>query len=175
MSNDEWVYKYDDDGNRVGLVKKEAAPSPTKKAGMTSWYVAIENEVITREHWHDHHTTITPLERDMQRYELKALQDDRHKPFSSYIRTIQTVRYTEAGYKVTDDIDRVCQDESYIIKVIQKQLGSTGRIIGYRQIRTILQDISDVYLAADIKEVPVVLQIADFTRTRLRKILQKAS
>lgn len=172
----EWVYRYDDEGRRIGLVElPEDEARPIKKAGMTAWYVPIENEVLKRDPFLWHHTTITPLERDMQKYELKALRDNRHRPFSSRIKTIQSVRYTEAGYRVIDEYDIVSQDTPYILSTIHKLLGSTGRIISFRQIRGILQDISDIYVASDVQDKPVTLQISHYTRKRLRNELQRGA
>ena len=154
MSRTEWVYTYDDKGNRTGLVEQEivadAPPSPVQG----QWYSDIENEIERRAVASSYRYHITPMESAILTAERKVLtrKPRRGVNMTTYERIIEQW-YTEPDG--TTGVARVKvqeQDTDVIAEQIQKLVGSYGvSSMTKDDIYDVLNVVSACYESADIR------------------------
>lgn len=154
MNRTEWVYTYDDNGNRTGLIEQavtaDVPPSPVQG----QWYSDIENEIERRAVASSYRYTITPMEQAIFRAERNVLQrkPKRGVNMTTYERVLEHWYTKPNGVTGVERIKVQEQDTKLIASLIQKMVASYGvNSMTETDIYDILNVVSACYESADIR------------------------
>lgn len=152
----EWVYQYDGEGNRIGLVEVECAePDDTHIIDDDSrWFAPYEKEIIRRERQRQVRYDISFRERAIADMETKVLQERFKSGYcpAEFDEVIEDWYQTDTGNWKRHRIHVTSQNVPYIYTEIQKRLSSFGvNHMTFVDIREVLEIVSAAYQSADVQ------------------------
>lgn len=172
MNRTRWKYKYDADGNRVGLIEVDDTPDDDDM-GYTATR-AMEDDMdakLTLSRWR---AMLTPREQSVAKAERRVMQapSTKGRPNLSAKEVVRETWYRTATYKFkSEEITVTVADMAWIVKEIQKTTQSWGvKHMSIADIYDVLSTVTDVYMACDAIDgsVPMV-DIGQARREKLRK------
>lgn len=155
MSKQEWVYKFDAEGNRIGLVQRETyddEPVTLPANSVWGWYQDIEELVIEHERQREYRCELVPREKAMLDTEKKILQYRTKSGYcpAEYEETIEHWFRHASGTTGVHREQITRQNVRYVCEQMQRQLASYG--VQHMTIRDIIETlnvISAVYASAE--------------------------
>lgn len=170
-----WVYRYDEQGNRIGLI--EVPDEDTSNDDMAygefyTWYVKLEKAVIIHEMWSHYKTVISTVDQMVLNLELEALRYSEKNGFQPSItrKEIIDVYWTESGDKKHTKITINKQNVRWIYNYIRRRMQSMRMRFYDRDISDTLHHVSNAYMASEMNRVPVIVLVSESLAHRIRKI-----
>lgn len=152
----EWVYTYDTEGNRTGMIEVDC-PEPDEPHTIeddSRWFAPYEREIIRRERQRQVRYDISFRERAIADMEAHILQERFKSGYcpAEYEEVIEDWYQTDTGRWKRHRIHVTSQNVPFIYSQIQKRLASFGvNHMSYVDIREVLEIVSGAYQSADVR------------------------
>ena len=171
----EWVYKYDDAGNRTGLIEVPMKTDNTDDMGygeFYTWYAKIEKAVVKRSRWASVNTSISEFDLMVLKLELEALRYTEPNGFQPSIRRKEVIDmyFTEAGDKKYTKTTINTQNIQWIYGYISMHMSMKRMFMSTGDIKYTLHDISMAHHAAEKQDKIVEVRVSESLRHRILKI-----
>ncbi len=136
-----------------------------------AWYNDIEDEVIAREQWHDHSVVINSFDSMVHQLELEALAFTERQGFQPSIirKEVIDIYFTESGEKRYTKTPVIRQNVKWIINYIRHRLAVRAMFMSGREVSQTLHDVSQAYMASEMRRIPLTIQVSESLRHRIRR------